>query len=239
MTPVLRARSVGRRHPNGLGVEDVSLSVAEGEVVALLGVNGSGKSTLLRVLATASPASSGSAEWFGIGDRRSPAVRRRLGVMFDACAHFDGLTGAENALFFGCQYGLSTREARRRLPELLEWAGLGHAAGLRVAEYSLGMRRRLGLLEAFLPGPRLIVLDEPTLALDHLGWEDLAARLRSEAAAGAAVVVATNDLELVAAAAQRFLLLAGGRVVREAAVSAPVVESLGSLLGERPLAASA
>lgn len=236
---ILSARRLSRVHANRQGVRDVSLELQPGEVLALMGVNGAGKSTLLRVLATADAAASGAIEWFGLGDRRSPLIRRRLGVMLDTPAHFDGLTGEENAAFFGCQYGLGVREALDRLAPLMSWAGLAEAADRPVGQYSLGMRRRLGLVEALLHAPDLLVLDEPTLALDDIGWHDLAARLRGVVGQGKAVVVATNDLDLVTAVADRYLLLDGGRVIAEGRVTESVAETFRSTVAGRALAASA
>ena len=207
----LAARGLTRRHPNGLGVFGVSLAAGPGEVVGVLGPNGSGKTTLLRVLATLEALTSGGVTWFGLADRRSPAVRRRLGVALDRPVHFEALTGRQNAAFFAAQYGVPRAAVPARVDELLDWAGLAGAVELPVGEYSLGMRRRLSLVEALCHEPDLVLLDEPSLALDGEGEVDLAWQLRRTAARGAAVVVATNDEPLAAAVCTRALRLAHGR----------------------------
>ena len=206
-----------RVYPNGRGVFDIDLRLGRGQSIGLMGANGSGKTTLLRVLATAQRADSGRVRWFGEADPCSPSVRRRLGVVLDHTAHFDQLSGEQNALFFAAAYGVPHAVARRRLAELMEWAGLAAARHLKVAEYSLGMRRRLALVEALCHQPELLILDEPTLALDHIGARELAERLNALVEAGAALVVATNDVQLSEQVCERVILLRHGRAIGIAA----------------------
>ena len=192
---------------------DVSLAVAAGEVVGIIGPNGSGKSTLLGVLATLAPPTAGRVSWFGSADLRSPAVRGRLGVVLDRPLHFERLTGGQNAQFFAAQYGVARPVARERLGRLFEWAGLAGARDLPVAEYSLGMRQRLGLVEALCHQPDLLLLDEPSLALDEGGQVDLARELRGAAERGAGVLMATNNVPLARDLCDRVLQLEQGRLL--------------------------
>lgn len=196
MPEVLVADQVTRRHPNGRGVGDVSMRLAAGEILGLLGDNGSGKTTLLRVLATLDPPDRGRVTWFGIEDRRRPDVRARIGVALDTPVHYASLTGWQNASYFAALYGVQRARRDSRLRELFRWAGIEGARDLRVREYSLGMRRRLTLVEALAHDPELLILDEPTLALDEGGELDLVTRLKRLAADGVAVVLATNDRSL-------------------------------------------
>ena len=214
------ARAVSRVYASRRGCFDVDLDVAPGEVLGLMGVNGSGKSTLLSVLTTAEAPTSGEVRWFGQRSRPGPELLRRLGVVGDAPVHFDELTGEQNVYFFARQYGVPPAQARERMDQLLTWCGLRESRDLRVAEYSLGMRRRLSIIEALLHRPDLILMDEPTLGLDHLGAADLAARLRAEADRGASLVLSTNDAALAERTCDRVLFLSGGRVVNEEKVGA-------------------
>jgi ABC-type multidrug transport system ATPase subunit len=211
----ITARGLTRVYSSRRGCFDVDLDVDGGEVVALMGINGSGKSTLLSVLSTAEQPTSGEVRWFGEAATPGPALRRRLGVVGDAPIHFDELTGEQNAYFFARQYGVARDTATSRLDELLAWAGLETSRDLRVEEYSLGMRRRLSIIEALLHAPDLLLMDEPTLGLDHIGAGDLADRLRQEAARGAALVLSTNDAALAERVCDRVLFLHQGRVVSE------------------------
>jgi ABC-type multidrug transport system ATPase subunit len=215
---VVDGRGLTRRYPNGLGITDVDFSARAGTLVAITGINGSGKTTLLRLLATLNAPSRGELSWWGCFDRRSPRVRRRLGVMLDTAVHFDELTGEQNALFFAARYGLVGSTAREQVHSLLEWAALAEVPNLPVREYSLGMRRRLSLVETLSHRPELIVLDEPSLALDYKGELGLESRLMSEAERGAAVVVATNDPRLEAIC-ETVIHLERGRVVASASAA--------------------
>ena len=210
---MLRADGVARRHPSGHGAAPVSLCVAPGDVLGLVGPNGSGKTTLLRVLATLDPPTSGSVRWFGTADRRSVAVRRRLGAALDTPVHVDALTGAQNAELFAGLYGVPRGRRRERLGELFAWAGLSEARDRPVGEYSLGMRRRLSLVEALCHDPDLLVLDEPTLALDEHGELDLERRLTEVTERGAAVVLATNDRRFAETVCTGTVALAEGEAV--------------------------
>src|ERR1700682_5956289 len=113
----LAATGLSRTYRGGKGVFDVTLKLAAGEVMGLMGPNGSGKTTLLRMLATASTPTAGQVRWFGNANPHDPSVRRRLGVMLDQPAHFDKMTGYQNAWFFARQFGLSEQLARDRLPQ--------------------------------------------------------------------------------------------------------------------------
>jgi ABC-2 type transport system ATP-binding protein len=219
--PPLDARAVTRRHATGRGLFGVSLAVARGEILGVLGPNGSGKSTLVRVVSTLEPPTAGRVAWFGAADRRSPRVRGRIGVALDVPAHLDRLTGLQNARFFAAGYGVPAGAAGRRLDALFAWAGLQAARDLPVGEYSLGMRRRLGLIEALCHRPDLLVLDEPSLALDEHGELDLADELRRQAARGAAVLLATNDAPLARAVCDRSLTLDLGHAVEPEAACPP------------------
>ncbi len=210
------------------GVFDIDLRLEPGELLALMGPNGSGKSTLLKVLATAQPPSAGTVTWFGRADRRDPAMRAQLGVMLDQPAHFDELTGYQNAWFFARQFGLSAQMAKVRLDELFRWAGLWDSRNRLVREYSLGMKRKLELIEAFVHRPRILFFDEPTLALDYRGELDLIERLQVLSLTGTAVLLATNDVHLAERLCHRVLFLHEGRLIREGPVPSLLAEVAGA-----------
>src|SRR5260370_22702515 len=188
----LAATGLTRTYRGGKGVFDITLKLAAGEVMGLMGPNGSGKTTLLRMLATAAMPAAGRISWFGNSNPHDPSVRRRLGVMLDQPAHFDKMTGYQNAWFFAHQFGLSDQLARDRLDELFHWSGLWDARDQLVGEYSLGMKRKLNLGEALVHRPSILLLDEPTLALDYRAELDLSARLQRLSLTGTSVVLAAN-----------------------------------------------
>jgi ABC-2 type transport system ATP-binding protein len=224
----LTATGLTRTYRGGRGVVDVTLKLAAGEVMGLMGPNGSGKSTLLRMLATAATPTAGQIAWFGNADPHDPSVRGRLGVMLDQPAHFDQMTGYQNAWFFARQFGLSDELARDRLDELFRWSGLSDARDQVVGEYSLGMKRKLNLVEALVHRPSVLLLDEPTLALDYRAELDLIERLQLLSLTGTAVVLATNDVHLAERLCDYVIFLHKGRVIREGHVPQLLSEVAGS-----------
>jgi len=225
---LLAATGLTRTYRGGKGVFDVTLNLAAGEVLGLMGPNGSGKSTLLRVLATAANPTAGRVSWFGNNNPRLPSLRRRLGVMLDQAAHFDKMTGYQNAWFFARQFGLATELARDRLEELFRWSGLWDVRDQLVGEYSLGMKRKLNLVEALVHRPSILLLDEPTLALDYRAELDLIERLQLLSLTGTAVLLATNDVHLAERICDRVIFLHQGRVIREGHVPELLTELAGS-----------
>jgi len=225
---LLSASGLTRAYRGGRGVFDISLKLSAGEVLGLMGPNGSGKTTLLRLLATTANATAGHITWFGNTDFRHPSVRRRLGIMLDQPAHFEQMTGYQNAWFFARQFGLSEDFTRERLDELFNWSGLQEARNQLVAEYSLGMKRRLNLVEALVHRPSILLLDEPTLALDYRGELDLIERLQLLSLTGTAIVLATNDVHLAQRLCDYVIFLHDGRVIREGLVPELLTEVAGS-----------
>jgi ABC-type multidrug transport system ATPase subunit len=180
------------------------------------------------MLATAAAPTAGQITWFGTANPRQPSVRRRLGVILDQPAHFDKMTGYQNAWFFAHQFGLSDEHARDRLDELFHWSGLGDARDQLVGEYSLGMKRKLNLVEALVHRPSILLLDEPTLALDYRAELDLIERLQLLSLTGTAVVLATNDVHLAERLCDYVLFLHEGRLIREGHVPELLTEVAGS-----------
>jgi ABC-type multidrug transport system ATPase subunit len=225
---LLTANGLTRTYRGGKGVFDITLNLVAGEVLGLMGPNGSGKSTLLRVLATAATPTAGRVTWFGNANPRLPWVRRRLGVMLDQAAHFDKMTGYQNAWFFAHQFGLSPELARDRLDELFRWSGLWEARDQLAGEYSLGMKRKLNLVEALVHRPSILLLDEPTLALDYRAELDLIERLQLLSLTGTAVLLATNDVHLAERICDRVIFLYQGRAIREGHVPELLTEVAGS-----------
>jgi ABC-2 type transport system ATP-binding protein len=200
-------------------VDDVSFSVAAGEIVCLMGPNGAGKSTVARILGGLLLPSSGRVTIAGHdAGAGAPALRRSVSfVVGDERSFAFGVSGRENLLYFAALHGLEAREARRRTDALLGRVGLADAADRRYREYSRGMRQRLAIARGLLGEPEVLLLDEPTLGLDPVGARDLRAFLRDEVvrAAGRTAVVCSNDPGEARALADRVLLLERGRLLRE------------------------
>lgn len=204
---------------------DVSLQVASGEVVCLMGENGAGKSTLLRILSGLLTPSSGRAEVGGMDAESAGGhgdYRRQVGlVVADERSFMWPLSGRQNLQFFGALHGFSTDEASARADRLLDRVGLTSARHRRFAEYSRGMRQRLALARGLLGDPRVLLLDEPTLGLDPLGARDLRRFVREEVirAEGRTALVASNDPAEVKMLGDRVIFLRRGRVAGESSLA--------------------
>jgi len=212
--PALSARGLAFDYPGRRALDGVSFTVAAGEIFGFLGPNGSGKSTLFRLLATLLPLQQGEVDIAGRSLRREPdAVRRALGVVFQAPALDLALTVEENLLLQARLYAMSRRSARAAAERALGRFGLADRRDERVKALSGGLRRRVELARAALHEPQLLLLDEPSTGLDpgvrRAFWEELE-RLRAEL--GTTVVLTTHFME-EADRCDRLALLHRGRIV--------------------------
>lgn len=201
-------------------IADVSVRIEPGEIFGLLGQNGAGKTTLLKMFATLIQPSRGTIAIDGYDTVRHPkAVRARIGVaLAEDRAFYFRLTGRQNLEFFAALAGLRGTAALRRIDELSAAFDLRDQLDRRYYELSTGTRNRLGLVRALLNDPRLVLLDEPTRAVDPVRATAIRAALRREVAGarGATIVVATNSLEEAWALCDRVATLEGGRLVAAA-----------------------
>jgi ABC-2 type transport system ATP-binding protein len=215
--PTLEAENVSRRYKSsGRGVTGVSLAVNSGEILGLVGPNGSGKSTLLRVLSTAIYPDSGTFRIAGVdGLKEKRKVRARIGLMVDRPTHYGDLSGWDNAFFFARAYGMEEEKAASTLAELFDYFDLTEYRDDKVKTYSYGMGKKLALVEAVAHGPELLLLDEPSPGLDYTSQLAYQKRVRDLAGAGAAIVLASNQVGEVESLCDRVIFLHRGRVVAE------------------------
>jgi len=192
MPVALAVDSLTKRYGSRRIVKSLSFGAGGGEILVIAGPNGSGKSTVLRMIAgLVRPGSGSIALTVDNRDCSAPADRRReVGFASPDIAFYPELTGAENLEFFATVRGL---DAAREIAALLERVGLGTRRDDPVGIYSSGMRQRLRLALAVLHAPRVLLLDEPGLALDASGGSVLAEMVTEHRSRGNLVVVATND----------------------------------------------
>ncbi|NIS82083.1 MAG: ATP-binding cassette domain-containing protein [Anaerolineales bacterium] len=197
-------------------VEDVSIHVDAGEILALLGPNGAGKTTTIRMLASILRPTRGTVTIQG-QDAVDQAieVRRSVGLLTEHHGLYTRMRVHEYLMFFGRVYGLPHDAIRSRIDALLERYGLSEAVGLRLGQFSKGMRQKLALVRAMLHNPPILLLDEPTSAMDpasaHLVRESITG-LRSS---NRAIVVCTHNLHEAELLADRIAIIRLGKIVAE------------------------
>ena len=199
-----------------LVLDDVDLTIGEGEVFALLGPNGAGKTTIVRILSTLIRADAGTATVMGHDLRgEAAAVRGVIGVTGQFSAVDNLLTGEENLLLMGRLLHLPAAERRGRASELLERFDLVEAARQTPATYSGGMTRRLDIAMTLMGRPRLIFLDEPTTGLDPRSRQMMWQLIRDLVAEGVTILLTTQYLEEADQLADHIAVLDRGRIVAE------------------------
>ena len=195
-------------------VSGVSLEIGEGEIFGLLGPNGAGKTTLLSMISTRLRPTAGDAWVHGKHVVRDvDAVRRLLNVAPQEEAIYPDLTAAENLAFFADLYGVPRPERRRHIADALDVVGLAARQDDRVTTYSGGMRRRLNLGCALVSAPRLVLLDEPTVAVDPQSRAHIFDAVRKLRAAGTTIVYTTHYLEEAEDLCDRIAIMDEGHVV--------------------------
>jgi ABC-2 type transport system ATP-binding protein len=208
------ADGLGKRYGAKAALDGFSLSVPRGTVCGLLGPNGAGKTTAVRILSTLLRPDEGRA-WVAGFDvaRQAVQVRYRIGLLAQDSTVDEVISGRQNLELFGRLYHLGARDARVRAGQLLEQFGLADAAGLRVGQYSGGMRRRLDLAASLILAPAVLFLDEPTNGLDPRGRNEMWDAIRALVARGTTVLLTTQYLEEADQLADQIALIDRGRVV--------------------------
>ena len=197
-----------------VALRGLSLEIASGTVYGLLGPNGSGKSTTLKILLGLVTATSGTSEIFGVPSHRV-ASRFDVGFLPENPYFYKFLTGAETIAFYGKLSGLTGNRLKTRVPELLELVGLTEAGDRRVGSYSKGMLQRIGLAQAMVHDPRLLILDEPTAGVDPAGSRQIRDLILQLKARGKTILLTSHLLEQVQEVCDRVGILAKGHMVRE------------------------
>ncbi len=208
MTSTLTISALTKSFAGVKALDAVSLVVEPGARVALLGHNGAGKSTMMKIILGLIPFDSGAIQVCG-ATPGSAQARAQVAYLPENAAFHPALTGEEQIGHYLALRGENPAKAR----EILERVGLHDAARRRIGTYSKGMRQRVGLAQALIGKPQLLVLDEPTSGLDPVSRRDFYALLDGLAAEGAAILLSSHALTEVEARTDQILILSGGRMV--------------------------
>ena len=219
-TPAISIQNVTKVYPipfkreRVTAVENLSLTVEPGQVYGLLGPNGSGKSTTMKIVLGLVTPTSGTTEIFG-RDSTTVESREDVGFLPENPYFYKYLTGKETLSFYGKLCGLSRAKIRDRSGELLKLVGLEGAADRRLGGYSKGMLQRIGLAQAMIQEPRLLVLDEPTAGVDPAGSREIRDLILDFKKRGITVLLCSHLLEQVQEICDRIGILHRGAMIRE------------------------
>src|SRR5512133_666509 len=208
------AEALSKRFDDFLAVDRVNLNVQPGEVLALLGQNGAGKTTTVRMLTSILEPSGGQAWVAGYNVvQQADKVRTSVGVLTEHHGLYGRMSAVEYLEFFGSLYGLRSAEVRPRIMQLLERFGLGQVGKKRLGEYSKGMRQKLALVRAILHDPPVILLDEPTSAMDPESARLVRDSIRSLRGAGHTIMLCTHNLAEAEELADKVAIIRLGQII--------------------------
>ncbi len=204
--------------PKSKAVNDLDFEVREGEVLGLLGPNGSGKSTTVKMLLGLLYPTGGRLTVFGKSPR-DVDTKKLIGYLPEESYLYKYLTAYETLDFFASLFNLSAGERAKRCTQLLEMVGMSHAKNRPVGEFSKGMARRIGLAQAMVNDPSLLILDEPTSGLDPLGCREVKDLILMLKKRGKTVIVTSHLLSDVEDVCDRVIILYGGRIRAQGTLS--------------------
>jgi ABC-2 type transport system ATP-binding protein len=197
--------------PKVHAVNNLDLEIHRGEIFGLLGPNGSGKSTTIKILLGLLHPTAGTVRVLG-RPPRDVASKSRIGYLPEESYLYPYLTPRETLEFYGRLFDMDPRERKKRIEQLLEMGGLIHAADRPVGEFSKGMARRIGLAQALINDPQLVILDEPTSGLDPIGCRQVKDLMLTLAKRGKTIILSSHLLADVEDVCDRVVILYNGNI---------------------------
>jgi ABC-2 type transport system ATP-binding protein len=219
MTPAVQTHSLTRRFGDFTAVNDVNLTVAQGQFFGFLGPNGAGKSTTIKMLTGLLAPTSGSINILG-EDFTSNTVdlKRQIGVVPEGLALFGRLTAPEYLTFVGRMYGLDAATTKQRSAELLDFMSLTGDSKKLITDFSHGMQKKLALAAAVIHGPRILFLDEPFEGVDAIAAGTLKSMLQRMIARGATIFLTSHVLEIVERLCTHIGIIHRGQLVAQGSI---------------------
>jgi ABC-2 type transport system ATP-binding protein len=236
---MIQTQNLTKKFNNFLAVDQVSLEVKSGEVLALLGPNGAGKTTTLRMLTSVLRPTSGSARVAGYDVvTQSAQVRASVGILTEQHGLYGRMTALEYLDFFGQIYRMESPTRRKRTDELLEQFGLWGDRKRRIGEYSKGMRQKLALARALYHNPPVLLMDEPTSAMDPESARLVRDAIHGLRTANRGIIICTHNLAEAEELADKIAIIHRGRIIISGAVEELKTHLLGAPQFEVRLGAS-
>jgi ABC-2 type transport system ATP-binding protein len=208
-------RRLSKRYGDLVAVDNLDLDVKAGEIFGLLGQNGAGKTTTILMLLGLAEPSAGVARVVGFDPTRSPLeVKRRVGYLPDNVGFYDGMTGRQNLRYTARLNGMSGDDAEGKIADVLDQVGMTGRADTNVDTYSRGMLQRLGIADALVKDPSVLILDEPTTAIDPIGVVEILDMLRTLVRErGLAILLSSHLLAQVQSVCDRVGIFAAGKMI--------------------------
>ena len=205
-----------KRYGSVTALDALSLTLEKGAIHSVLGPNGAGKTTTVRILSTLTKPTGGAASIGGYDVVAQPLqVKRQIGVVHQTLNFDPELTGAETLRVHGMLYGMSRKNLRNKMEEMLQFAELMDAAGRRVSTYSGGMKRRLSIARAMVHNPRVVLLDEPTVGLDAHARRRVWELIRQLREAECTIVLTTHYIEEAEMLSDRVVVIDKGKIIAD------------------------
>jgi ABC-2 type transport system ATP-binding protein len=213
--PPILAAGLTKRYGDLVAVDSLDLELRRGEIFGLLGQNGAGKTTTILMLLGLTEPTAGSARVMGLDPARDALrVKRQVGYLPDSVGFYGDLTGRQNLRYTARLNGLRRDEAEARIDEALEQVSLGDRGDGRADTYSRGMLQRLGIADALIKDPEILILDEPTAAIDPIGVVEILQLLRNLVRGrGVTVLLSSHLLTQVQSVCDRVGIFAAGRLI--------------------------
>lgn len=213
---MIQAEGLTKQFNEFLAVDGINLNVDQGQLLALLGPNGAGKTTTVRMLTSVLRPTRGTARVAGFDVVTQPAqVRASVGVLTESHGLYGRMPADEYLDFFGRVYGMPTAERRKQINQLLENFGLAEARNRRIGEYSKGMRQKLALARALIHNPAVLLLDEPTSAMDPESARLVRDAIHDLRSANRTIVICTHNLPEAEELADQIAIIQRGKIIAE------------------------
>ena len=214
-SPLVSLVEAGKSYGQLNALNAINMSLNEGEVLGLFGHNGAGKTTMMKLILGVIPPSKGNVEVMGISPDSKEAwhCRSKVGYLPENVSFYEQLTGLEVLTYFVKLKGFTNKAGKQKAVNLLEQVGITHAMNRQVKTYSKGMRQRLGLAQAFIGEPKLLLLDEPTVGLDPIATRDFYQTVDQLKSTGSSVILCSHVLPGVEQHIDRAMILSSGKLL--------------------------